>query len=71
MAAAALALLSLTADAKPAIAATARVRWSSIQGLFPGPKPRTWALAEEDLAPWVSQSAARIDASVGVGAESR
>lgn len=42
----------------PAIAKVRRIPWPSVQGLFPGPKPKQWTLAPEDLAPWKPQAAA-------------
>jgi hypothetical protein len=42
------------------------VSWTSVQGLFPGPKPKQWVLSSEDLTPWRSQ-AAHQDGVAGVG----
>ena len=52
-----------------AFAGSHRVSWTSVQGLFPGPKPKQWTLSPEDLAPWKSQAAAQVGTSVGVGDE--
>ena len=52
-----------------AFAGSHRVSWTSVKGLFPGPKPKQWTLSPDDLAPWKSQAAAQVGTSVGVGDE--
>jgi hypothetical protein len=52
-----------------AFAGNHRVSWTSVQELFPGPKPKQWTLSTDDLAPWKSQAAAQVGTSVGVGDE--
>jgi len=40
----------------PSALAADALTWSSVQGLFPGPKPRQWVLSPSDIAPWSSQA---------------
>lgn len=42
------------------------VRWSSVRGLFPGPKAQIWTLSAQDVAPWRAQ-AAREDSPLTIG----
>ena len=53
------------AAGSPTLAAD-RVNWTSVQGLFPGPKPERGTLSPEDVAPWKSQ-AAREGGLNGIG----
>jgi hypothetical protein len=46
-----------------------RVSWTSVQALFPGPKPKQWTLSPEDIAPWKSQAATQVGTRVGFGDE--
>ena len=46
------------------------VRWRSVEGLFPGPKPQKGVLSPDDIAPWKAQSVQqRGIAGVGYGDE--
>ena len=55
--------------AVPSLAADG-ASWTSIQGLFPGPKPEKWSLSPEDVAPWKSQAAHQVGLSaIGYGDE--